>query len=272
MIEHRPLRWSFRAVVFAAALATACGDSSSSPPADTLSILVTNDDGYAAEGIDAIVEALVADPRNEVIVSAPSGNRSGSGDKTGPSAQCGNLSVRSATTASGYPATAVDGCPADAVNYALANLYPAGTRPDLVIAGINEGQNVSEVVATMISGTVGAAKTAARNGIPALASSQGVPGPGGVFDYPAGVEAVLAWLAEHRAALAADAMPPGVQSINIPSCNAGSIRGTIFGLPLAPSIDGALGPQDCESTLEDPDDDVQAFVNGFIPVTTVPFD
>jgi len=271
MNERRPFRWTLRTLAVAATLATACGDSSS-PPGDTLSILVTNDDGVAAEGIDAIVEALVADSRNVVIVSAPSGNRSGSGDKTGPSAQCGNLSVESTTTASGYPATAVDGCPADAVNYALANLYPAGTRPDVVIAGINEGQNVSEVVATMISGTVGAAKTAARNGIPALASSQGIPGPGGVFDYPAGVEAVLEWLADHRLELAVGARPPGVESINIPSCNAGSIRGTIVGLPLAPSIDGALGPQDCESTLEDPDDDVQAFVSGFIPVTTIPFE
>lgn len=272
MIEHRPAGWTLRALLLAAALSTGCGNSSSSPPGDTLSILVTNDDGYAAAGIDAIVEALVADSRNVVVVSAPSGNRSGSGDQTGPSTLCGNLSVRSATTASGYPATAVDGCPSDAVDYALANLYPAGTRPDVVISGINEGQNVSKVVATQISGTVGAAKTAARNGIPALASSQGVPGPGGVFDYPAGVEAVLDWLADHRLELVVGAMPPGVESINIPSCNAGSIRGTIFGLPLAPSIDGALGPQDCESTLEDPDDDVQAFVNGFIPVTTVPFD
>lgn len=272
MIDHRLLHGTFFALFLTAGLATGCGDSSSSPPAENLSILVTNDDGFASEGIDAIVEALVADPRNQVIVSAPSGNRSGSGDQTGPSPQCGNLSVKSATTASGYPATAVDGCPADSVNYALANLYPAGSGPDVVISGINEGQNVSEVVATQISGTVGAAKTAARQGIPALASSQGVPGPGGVFDYPAGVEAVLAWLAEHRAALAAGAMPVGVESMNIPSCSTGSIRGTIVGLPLAPTPEGAFGTQDCASTLEDPDDDVQAFLNGFIPVTTVPFE
>ncbi|MFM7141124.1 MAG: 5'/3'-nucleotidase SurE [Alphaproteobacteria bacterium] len=272
MFEHRTLRRMLPVLFLAVGFATGCGDSSSAPPADTLTILVSNDDGYASEGIDAIVEALVADPRNQVIVSAPSGNRSGSGDQTGPSPQCGNLSVETLATRSGYPATAVDGCPADAVNYALANLYPAGTRPDVVIAGINEGQNVSEVVATQISGTVGAAKTAARSGIPALASSQGIPGPGGFYDYPAGVQAVLAWLAAHRAALAAGSMPPGVDSVNIPSCNAGSIRGTIVGLPLAPTPAGAFGTQDCESTLEDPDDDVQAFVNGFIPVTAVPFE
>lgn len=270
MIQHRIARGASGAVFFAIALAAGCGNSS--PSGRTLSILVTNDDGVAAAGIDAIVEALVADPRNEVVVSAPSGNRSGSGDQTGPSALCGNLSVGSATTASGYPATAIDGCPADAVNYALANLYPAGSRPDVVISGINEGQNVSELVATRISGTVGAAKTAARQGIPALASSQGIPAAGGTFDYPAGVAAVLDWLAVHRAALADGAMPPGVDSVNIPSCTAGAIRGTIVGLPLAPSPEGALGAQDCLSTLEDPIDDVQAFLNGFIPVTSVPFE
>ena len=131
---------------------------------------------------------------------------------------------------------------------------------------------MSEVVATQISGTVGAAKTAARRGIPALASSQGVPGAGGVYDYPAGVEAVLAWLAAHRAALAAGSMPASVENVNIPSCSSGAIRGTILGAPLAPSPAGALGAQDCASTLENPADDVQALVNGFIPVSSVPFE
>src|SRR6266849_3180394 len=133
------------------------GNSSGDAP---LRILVTNDDGVAADGIDAIVKALIADPRNEVIVCAPNGNRSGSGDATGPSARCGDLAVTAATTQSGYAATAINGCPADAVNYALAALYPQGRRPHVVIAGINQGQNVSRPVATRLSGTVGAAKTA----------------------------------------------------------------------------------------------------------------
>lgn len=264
---HRRTAW---ALLFAAALAAGCGDSSS--PAETLSILVTNDDGVAAEGLDAMVEALIANPSNEVIVCAPNGNRSGTGDRTGPSDLCGNLSVASAATASGYPATAIDGCPADAVNYALANLYPRGSPPDVVLSGINEGQNVSEVVATQLSGTVGAAKTAARRGIPALASSQGLPAPGFEFDYPAGVEAVLGWLEDNRAALAGAEAPATVDSTNIPSCSAGAIRGTIVGLPLAPTAEGAFGPQNCESALENPVDDVQAFVNGFVTFTTVPTD
>ena len=46
---------------------------------DTLRIMVTNDDGVGAPGIDLLVQALVADSRNEVVVSAPVGNSSGSG-------------------------------------------------------------------------------------------------------------------------------------------------------------------------------------------------
>ncbi len=162
-----------------------CGDDDDDGAVQRLRILVTNDDGVAAEGIDAVVEALLADPDNEVVVSAPSGNRSGSGDMTGPSARCGDLSVDATTTLSGYAATAIDGCPADCVNYALSELYAAGAPPHVVISGINEGQNVSELVATELSGTVGAAKTAARRGVPALALSQGTPGEGGEYDYPA---------------------------------------------------------------------------------------
>jgi 5'-nucleotidase len=250
-----------------ALVAAGCG---SGDPADApLRILVTNDDGFQAEGIDALVEALVANPSNEVVVSAPSGNRSGSGDMTGPSMACGNLGVTSDTTTSGYPATVIDGCPADAVTFALANLYTSEEPPHVVLSGINAGQNVSEPIATMVSGTVGAAKTAARSGVPALAASQGDPQEGSEFDFPAGVDAVLGWLSDSREVLAEGGITPtDVTSINIPSCATGSIRGTLVDLPLSPT--GFLGPQDCESTLENPADDVEAFRNGFTTQTSVP--
>ncbi len=75
-----------------------------------------------------------------------------------------------------------------------------------------------------------------------------------------------------KATEAAGTAAAEADSTNIPSCNGGSIRGTISGLPLAASIDGALDPQNCESTLQDPTDDVQAFINGFITLTDVPLD
>lgn len=247
-------------------------DSSSAD--ETLEILVTNDDGVGAEGIDALVEALRADPRNEIVVSAPAEQRSGSGDatiETRPT--CGTGQAMPSSTASGYDTAvwAVDGCPADAVLYALDNLYPNGP-PDLVLSGINQGQNVGNVngLLSQISGTVGAAKTAACADVPAVATSQG---EGEVIDYPASVAAVLQWLDDHRAAVVAGQIPvQNITSINVPSCGEDEIRGTVE-VPLATeNPNGYLlpGPQDCTSAVEDVSTDVEAFFNGYIAVTPVP--
>lgn len=65
-------------------------------------------------------------------------------------------------------------------------------------------------------------------------------------------------------------IPTDVTSLNIPSCAAGSIRGTLVDIPLAPTADNFLNPQDCESTLENPANDVEALLNGFITQTSVP--
>lgn len=250
--------------------AIGCGHEDT--PQSRLRILVTNDDGFAAEGIDAIVAALAADPRNEVIVSAPDGNRSGTSDATGPSPRCGDLGVMTKSTRSGYPATAVNGCPADCVNYALAVLYPADSPPQLVISGINEGQNITLPVATRLSGTVGAARTAARQGIPALAASQGIPAAAGMYDYASGVATVLDWLAERRSALLRGELAALVTNLNIPSCSPGSApRGTLIDVPLATTPSNAtVAPQDCASTVTDPSDDAEAFVNGYITFSQVP--
>ena len=237
--------------------------------ADVLRILVTNDDGVAAPGIDALVQALRQDPNNQIIVSAPAGNQSGSADTTTPTPP--PLQATQTTTASGYPATAVTGYPADCVLYALQNLYP-DAPPHVVISGINAGQNVGDISGALsqVSGTVGAAKTAACSGVPALASSQGNGPP---YDYAAGAQAVLSWLAANRAGLlAGEVSLETIRSINIPTCTAGSIRGAVE-VPLGTEKPAGLSlndPQDCESTLENPSDDIEAFFNGYTAITPVP--
>ena len=270
------LRWFGILALVASAgslAALLCGCGGSGPGEGVLRILVTNDYGTGAEGIDVLVEALLANPNNILVISAPDGDRSGTGDQTGPSQQCGDLTVTPAATLSGRAATAINGCPADAVNYALDELYPADQPPHVVVSGSNGGQNVGELVARQFSGTVGAAKTAARRGIPALAVSQGRPAQGGVYDYPAGVDSALAWLADNRRLLQTrSVVPSDVDNINAPSCSEGTIRGTIVGLPLAEDATGAFEFQDCTSTLEDPADDIEALLNGFITVTKVPLD
>ena len=132
----------------------------------TLDILVTNDDGYAAPGIDALVERLRALPGVKLTVVAPATNQSGTSDRTTPG-PVSALTATEVTTASGYAATAVAGFPADSVNYALDVLK---LSPDLVVSGSNAGQNLG--VVAPISGTVGAARTAVRRGVPGVAVSQ----------------------------------------------------------------------------------------------------
>jgi 5'-nucleotidase len=255
------------AVLCGVAILVGCG-SDDDDESRVLRILVTNDDGVGAEGIDAVVEALIADPRNEVMVCAPESNRSGSSDQTGPSDFCGDLAVRAATTASGYPATSVNGCPADSVIYALQSLYPADAPPDLVVSGLNEGQNHSVAIAG-ISGTVGAAKTASRMGVPAVATSQGIPEP----DYETGVDVVLEWLDEHRGEILRGFDPIDIASINVPSCLDGSLRGTISGLPLAEQAAGAFDEPNCiDEPAEPPTTDVEAFLDGYATVTAVGLD
>src|SRR5262249_13068768 len=141
------------------------------------------DDGVAAPGIDALVKALTAEPATQVTVVAPAANQTGSGGKTSP----GPLTATQTTTASGYPATAVDGYPADAVDYGLSTVLK--DTPDLVISGINAGQNLGPVLD--ISGTVGAARAGAQRGVHALAVSAGFGDP---VDFDTAVSATITWL------------------------------------------------------------------------------
>ena len=191
--------------------------------AKTLKILVSNDDGYSAEGIDAVVEGLRKLPDVEVQVVAPAGQQSGTGGKTTP----GTLTAKDSTTKSGYKAMAVDGFPADSVNYAFDEL---GVKPDVVVTGINQGQNVGPLVD--VSGTVGAARAVVADGVPALASSQGL---GKTFDYPTGVEYVTKWVEDNRDDLIDGSAEVQVNNMNIP------LRpGTVHGLKEVPSgTDGA---------------------------------
>jgi 5'-nucleotidase len=251
------------AVVLAGGLA-ACNDdgdsdaastSTTRAPAGPLSILVTNDDGYAAEGIDAVVEAIRALPDVEVTVVAPAGNRSGTGGQTTP----GPLQASQQQTASGYPATAVEGFPADTITYALTDVLDE--PPDLVVSGINEGQNLGPIAS--ISGTVGAAEAAVGRDVPALAASQGLGDPP---DYASAADLVVEWVTARRDALLAGEAEIVVVNLNVPTCATGSPRG-VRQEPLSTSATGVGPPPDCTSTATEFSDDVEAFLAGFATAT-----
>lgn len=239
---------------------TVAAATTTTAAAETLDILVSNDDGFDAEGIDAVVEALIALPDTNVTVVAPAENQSGSGSNTTP----GELTATEEETLSGYPVTAVDGFPADAVNYGLENVVEE--PPDLVVTGLNEGQNMGPIIDA--SGTVGAARAAVAQGIPALATSQGIDSE--PFDYETGVTFLLEWLEENREAIVAGEADVVVTNLNIPSCAAGEARGVVEVPPATDMAGRDYNAADCASTEEDPVDDVGAFNVGFAAIGEIP--
>ncbi len=226
----------------------------------TITVLVTNDDGVGAPGIDTLVEALRKQKNTKVVVVAPDKNNSGAGGKTTP----GTLTTSAATTASGYEATAVAGFPADTITAALDQL---GVKPNVVMSGINAGQNLGGF--TDLSGTVGAARMAATRGIPAVALSQGL---GDAPQYDNAAKLAVAWLAKHRAELAKkpkSAALPTIDSYNVPNCPTGKERG-VKTVELATTSDGAIADVDCASAVTSPTNDIEAFNNGWASYAKVP--
>ena len=124
-----------------------------------MKILISNDDGYLAPGLMALADALASCA--DITVVAPDSNRSGSSN----SLTLGRpLSV--GQTAGGV--YFVNGTPSDCVHIALTGLL--SFRPDLIVSGINQGQNMGDD--TLYSGTVAAATEGYLFGIPAMAFSQ----------------------------------------------------------------------------------------------------
>ncbi|WP_176256717.1 5'/3'-nucleotidase SurE [Derxia lacustris] len=122
-------------------------------------ILVSNDDGYSAPGIEALAAALGAFA--DVIVVAPDRNRSGASHSL-------TLDRPLRLTETSARVHHVDGTPTDCVHVALTGgLLDA--PPDLVVSGINNGANLGDD--TMYSGTVAAAMEAYLFGLPAIAFS-----------------------------------------------------------------------------------------------------
>jgi 5'-nucleotidase len=125
-------------------------------------ILISNDDGVSAEGIARLRAVCLA--HGEVTVVAPDGERSGCSHAfSGQEA----LTVREVDSG----VFSVSGMPSDCTRLGLAKLCP---DPDLVVTGINRGGNMG--VDLFFSGTVGAAREAAMQGVPTLAFSQHLRG------------------------------------------------------------------------------------------------
>ena len=125
-------------------------------------ILISNDDGVSAKGLDSLINALM--PLGDLFVVAPDGGRSGQS-----CAITATLPVRARLLKESKELTiyACSGTPVDCVKLALGNLMPR--KPDLIVAGINHGSNAS--ICVHYSGTMGIAIEGAFNGIPSIGFS-----------------------------------------------------------------------------------------------------
>jgi 5'-nucleotidase len=125
-------------------------------------ILISNDDGYAAPGIIALHEALLARFGGRVVleVVAPEQDRSGASNSLTLDRP---LSIKTASNGFRY----VNGTPTDSVHIAITGLLEE--KPDLVLSGINNGANMGDD--TIYSGTVAAATEGFLLGVPAIAFS-----------------------------------------------------------------------------------------------------
>jgi 5'-nucleotidase len=127
-------------------------------------ILVTNDDGINAPGLEVLEQIArdLAGKKGEVWTVAPAFEQSGVG-------HCISYTRPMMIAKLGDRRYAAEGSPADCV---LAAIYDVldGAKPDLILSGVNRGNNAAENV--LYSGTIGAAMEGALQGVPAIALSQ----------------------------------------------------------------------------------------------------
>jgi 5'-nucleotidase len=234
-------------------------------------LLVTNDDGILAQGIECLRAA--AEPLGEVTVVAPDREQSATSHSL-------TLHHPLRPIPRGERRWQVDGTPTDCVMLAIEALMP--TRPDFVLSGINHGQNMGEDV--LYSGTVAAAMEGLALGVPSIAISFA----GG--DLRADVSQlreqvkVLTPLLKHLTSL--PKFPDNTLfNVNLPPVSADAVKGVrltrlgrrVYSESVAPMRDPWgrqifwIGGGEISWTGE-PDSDFRAIEDGYISVTPLHLD
>lgn len=233
-------------------------------------ILLTNDDGIHAPGLE-LLEAIAARLSDDVWVCAPAEEQSGAGHSL-------TLHQPVRLRQFGEKRFAVTGTPTDSVNLALRKLFD-DKKPDLVISGINAGENLADDIT--YSGTISAAIEGALAGIPAIALSQAMREKGASFAAAeAWAEKVLAPLVEVPMAKRTlvnvnfpDRAPDAVQGIRV-------VRQGFHDYDRGSLVEGTdprgrsyywFGLEEMEHTLDN-GTDLEAVADGYISVTPLQLD
>lgn len=173
-------------------------------------ILISNDDGVGAKGLAKLLEALTG--LGEIIVMAPDGPRSGASSAI--TSEC-PIKYRQVIKEQDITIYKCNGTPVDCIKLALFELMPR--RPDLVIGGINHGDNSS--VNIHYSGTMGVTIEGCLKGIPSIGFSLCS------YDSDADFEPTLPYVRRIVEETLANGLPAGTcLNVNIPSQK--EIKGT----------------------------------------------
>ncbi len=177
-----------------------------------MKILLSNDDGYRAEGLIALAAAIR--PLGAVTIVAPDRNRSGASN---------SLTLDVPVRAARYDTDAyyVNGTPTDCVHLAISGLFDF--EHDIVVSGVNDGANLGDD--TLYSGTVAAAVEGRFLGLPAIAVSLCVE-PGSPRNFAAAAQ-LAAQLVERmtQQPLQGPDIGPVILNVNVPDLPDGQMRG-----------------------------------------------
>ncbi len=192
-------------------------------------VLLTNDDGIAAEGLQALRRALLEVPGIDLAVIAPDSNRSATARSITIRRPIWVQEVDFGDGTQGY---ATDGTPVDCVRFAALGLVE-GFEAELIVSGINHGSNLGDDIT--YSGTVAAAFEGIMLGLPAIAVSQQTPE--GDIDFRArsawsreSFEQVAAFVARMVEQLEEVPMPEGtLLNVNAPAGDARGARACRLG-------------------------------------------
>lgn len=198
-----------------------------------LHVLLTHPGGLDAPGVDVMAGALV-DAGHRVSIVVPS--EGGAGSSLSWTTE-GTLPVERGTHPASEDVWSVSGTPSDAVAFAL--VYPLrDTPPDIVVSGPAFGPSVG--ANTLQSGAVGAALTAARSGVPAIALSIGIvpreaertPAYPSTSEAAPGAASLLVEIVRQLAESSAEGLlpPRAVLNVNYPAVGSDAARGVRFAI------------------------------------------
>ena len=231
-----------------------------------LKILISNDDGYRAEGLQQLVSALQS--LAELSVVAPERNRSGASNSL-------TLDVPLRVTQYGERRYYLNGTPTECVHMAISGLLE--DEHDMVVSGINDGANLGDD--TLYSGTVAAAVEGRFLGLPAIAVSL-VNNGGNHFATAGRVAAELVMRLQHTPLDAAT-----ILNVNVPDIPYEQLKGTLVtrlgfrhrSEPVIRSLDPKgkeifwVGPAGAEQDAG-PGTDFHAIANGYVSITPLQTD